>query len=515
MKTKRTKGLLAVALGSALIFLGLLSGCTASAQRHAEVLGAPAPCGQDDTAALQQALDRVSNGGVLVLGAGEYHVDGALCVPEKATLRAVQGALLCVGKEGSLTVNGRVQAGIYPIFAVEGQLQGSSPSTAYPQWFGAKGDGTTDDSRALEQAVRCFATVKLPETGDGGYVLGDVRLEKAVTVEGVGNSRITVLPAKGCEAVFCVAGSGISVKNFVINGASMKKDSTAFLMDSQRGDMSDISIENIHATALWGFLKDNGGEHSVTRFDCHSIQTTDYRGGQFYMTRFTEGITMSEIVVSAFANVYFPGIWVENANGWNLQDMDVAGGRLSGEGGHGMVFVNSKNVVLERAMMEFISGKGLWLKNCSGFSVGSWVSSPYQQEAILLEQVTDSRFDLLNIVGEYELNPIEGATADCLVLRDCSNCEFVNVNINRCYFQSLVLENCTDMRFKTLLIENNFGNGILEKGTSDRNIFEGVTISNIESDAEVVLVGENSEIRGLSTDELGFCQRYTKQGAEQ
>ena len=160
-----------LALGSALIFLGLLSGCTASAQRHAEVLGAPAPCGQDDTAALQQALDRVSNGGVLVLGAGEYHVDGALCVPEKATLRAVQGALLCVGKEGSLTVNGRVQAGIYPIFAVEGQLQGSSPSTAYPQWFGAKGDGTTDDSRALEQAVRCFATVKLPETRDGGYVL--------------------------------------------------------------------------------------------------------------------------------------------------------------------------------------------------------------------------------------------------------------------------------------------------------------------------------------------------------
>ena len=515
MSLKRAGYVLILIIGSLLLMAMLLSGCSAAATSRAEVLQAPAPCGADDTAALQQALDRVSDGGVLVLGVGEYRVDGALCIPEKATLRVVQGALLHVGAQGSLTVNGQVKAGIYRIFHNQGTMTGNSPSVAYAQWFGAKGDGATDDSLALEQAARCFATVRLPETKDGGYVFGDVRLETPVTVEGVGTSRVNVIPPRGSQSMFTVAGSGISIKNFYVNGKNMTEGSTAFLMDSQATDMSDVYIENIEGTALWGFLKDNGGEHSITRFDCHSIQTVNFRGGQLYMTRFTEDITMSEIVVSSFDNINFPGIWVENANGWNLRDMDVAGGRASGAGGHGMVFVNSKNVVLERAMMEYVNGKGLWLKNCSGFSVGNWVSGPYQEEGILLEQVTDSRFDLLNIIGEYGVNSIDKAKADSLVLRDCKNCEFVNVNINRNFFQSLVLENCTDMRFKTLLIENNFGNGILEKGTSDRNVFEGVTISNNKGTSEVVLVGDSSEIRGLASDALGFCQRYTKRGAEQ
>ena len=60
----------------------------------------------------------------------------------------------------TLTVNCSFDAGLYQIFYGDGDLSGNPKiEAAYPEWFGAKGDGVADDTNAIQKTVSWFPVI--------------------------------------------------------------------------------------------------------------------------------------------------------------------------------------------------------------------------------------------------------------------------------------------------------------------------------------------------------------------
>ena len=106
----------------------------------------------DDTPAFQAALAEIgTDRGTLVLARGAFRTN-TLTIPEHVDLMFVNGGRIVVPDGEKLTVLGGIEAPPDPIF--EGAVEGTPRVNAvYPQWFGARGDGTTDDAPALQQAA--------------------------------------------------------------------------------------------------------------------------------------------------------------------------------------------------------------------------------------------------------------------------------------------------------------------------------------------------------------------------
>jgi hypothetical protein len=75
-------------------------------------------------------------------------------VPASVKLSFAAGAVLKIKPGCTLEINGEIDAPPMEIFNGPGAVSGKpSNHRIYPQWFGARGDGNTDDSQALQNAA--------------------------------------------------------------------------------------------------------------------------------------------------------------------------------------------------------------------------------------------------------------------------------------------------------------------------------------------------------------------------
>ena len=81
-------------------------------------------------------------------------VTGDMTIPENVLLKFEKGGKVIVSENQTLTVNGPIEAGLWHIFDGDGSVVGTPHSeTLYPEWFGAVGDGITDDTTAIQTCL--------------------------------------------------------------------------------------------------------------------------------------------------------------------------------------------------------------------------------------------------------------------------------------------------------------------------------------------------------------------------
>lgn len=116
----------------------------------------------------------------LVFPTGVYKIASNVTFPSNVNLVMMHGGILKVYSGYSITGSGcKIDAGLWQIFdlSLGGTVIGSwDIEEVYPEWFGAKGDGVTDDGLAIKNSIKfsCFAKIGKTVFAKNYALYGDV-----------------------------------------------------------------------------------------------------------------------------------------------------------------------------------------------------------------------------------------------------------------------------------------------------------------------------------------------------
>lgn len=109
-----------------------------------------------------------------------YNLVHALTIPENVLVRFHPGAILRL-YDDNVALMGTIEADLWKIIEYRGEgwldARNSSLERVYPQWWGAKGNGSTDDTLAFQGAGRSGKTVFVP--------FGSYRISSQVSCIGI------------------------------------------------------------------------------------------------------------------------------------------------------------------------------------------------------------------------------------------------------------------------------------------------------------------------------------------
>ena len=286
----------------------------------------------------------------LVLRPGFWVMNGNITIPSNITLRIASGA--SVRTTGyALTLHGPLEAGLYPVFSGNGSLmfgQGAV-EVVYPEWWGAKGDGTVDCTAAINSAIASlpWGTVKF---GGGTYKIGNtVTLNKnRVNLVGQGPQATILLytPIRAGTAIFVYKSGAACVQNMIKGFGIQSADTHNFKKVAiQCRNVEELKIEDVAINPWNGSRASIGfqsrGKHMVSLLNCSiradiciSIEdnpdnTIDIDHYNFHNTYLIADIGSCVQVADGvnLTNVTFDGFqaWAPKTYGFYWKDTTAAG----------------------------------------------------------------------------------------------------------------------------------------------------------------------------------------------
>ncbi len=198
---------------------------------------------------LRDAITNAGNNNLTIVIGKPIFLTADLTVPEKIDLVFQKGAYIdsdtSVGNF-TLTINSSIHAGLYKIFGNNLTVNGNPKIEAvYPEWFGAVGDGVSDDTMALIKALSFYKNVILLNQYG---ITQTLTLGSNISIDGGG--AIKQLQ----QDIFCLYGNNISnirISNIKLNGLKTGNEVYGFDNPNQGiylVNCSNVFIENCVVT---------------------------------------------------------------------------------------------------------------------------------------------------------------------------------------------------------------------------------------------------------------------------
>jgi hypothetical protein len=455
----------------------------------------------DDSDSFIKALDSIGQKGYLYLEQGSYLIGGDITVPENVVISFSEDADIAVAKDKVLTIKGFVQAGIVQIFKGEGTVEGLIRNAGYPQWFGIS--DPIDDIPVFQKAINALKVMNVPVIGRP-YDVCNLIIDHEILIQGEGSVRTSLVFPKTGRRLFDIRSSNVVIKDFYVEG-NEENASTVLYFNNETNDLQNIAISNIWARNVGYFLRDSeSDEYIIDNVDLLDLRADMAKEIGIHMVNFRKGLRLNCIQIQnlgAGFKVIKPGMVYENIEDMYMTDIDVVGGKKNGTSANALVFKNCKNVTLDRADMEAVNGASLVMGNCSAFEINHWVSGVQDGEGFRLDNVRDSVFNLVYILGEnypgthYDSSDFGEPSPANISASGCEGLIFNGLNINRGFGDGIVLNNTRNTVINGLTISQMDGDGYIETGDSDNNLVKGLACGDIKG-ASVIQTGPSSRILG-------------------
>ena len=183
-------------------------------------------------------------------------------IPGNVAVSVLRGGSFSITEGKTLTINGPLEAGLYKVFSGPGavvfttvQFRDMPTPKRVPQWFGAKGDGNSDDTAAFTALMKSSNSIYIP---NGTYIIKD-SLPKARYVLGEDEWQTVIFfkPAVDGKVLFDCSPDDIktgfywqaTIKNLSIAGGGTV-NKTAIRFWHVRGGA--IDYVHVHFGPGWG-----------------------------------------------------------------------------------------------------------------------------------------------------------------------------------------------------------------------------------------------------------------------
>lgn len=260
---------------------------------------------------IQKAINAIgSSYKILKLSEGKWLISSDIEIPSNIKLNLEKGATIDVVEGKMFKIHGLIDAPVAHIFTGAGEIVFDTDylQTVYPQWWGAKGDGLTEDTVTVQLAINSF-------TGKGGeiyfpegiYVVDSIGIKSNITAKG--NGQNSILKQK--------SGSQYCVGTNPYNGKI------------KRGDLNPTDIKFINL-GFRGTVDTDGFSEFFMLLDVRVASNiyvskcsfTGFRGDGIYLGEKNLGGIESHNTKVTISECVFNGINKDNRNGISIIDCD-------------------------------------------------------------------------------------------------------------------------------------------------------------------------------------------------
>ncbi|MHB8964206.1 MAG: right-handed parallel beta-helix repeat-containing protein, partial [Saccharofermentanales bacterium] len=298
---------------------------------------------------------------------GVYRIDGQVNVPLEVTFAFEEGAMLSLGKSSQVKFSGAVMAYGWQVFEGEGDILGIlNNERVYPQWFGAKGDGETEDSEAFRRAIAHSNEIAVPFT-EKGYVLKDITVPSVKRIYGLDAKKSIIIGYEDCENLFTFLSGTKEVKisNFSLD-MSKTGESTCFFFNAETLGCTYFEIWDIDTFAAYNVVRDARvppnkiySTNLLFRdFSCKSTRGSAVETGNFWGFVFFRDMLFDNSGIYADCGIKgnYPAFLITDNAGAILQNLEIIG---SGD--------DENN---EEDGFLYIDDVATWMQGCTISNVG-------------------------------------------------------------------------------------------------------------------------------------------------
>lgn len=466
----------------------------------------------DDSGAINAAIDSaVREGHDVYFPEGRYLVKKSVTFPEGTAAVFADGAVIVtVGTRKLVSFGGGVEAGNYRIFEGDGigKALKNSHDSGNPVWFGATGDGVTDDTKAFLAAWEIFSRLSVPYS-ENGYVLSGISSAKGMILSGADPERRTVIKAAAVGELFTVKAPGyFTVENIAFDLSEMPDGSTAFFLDTV-GYMEYIFIRNCSFTDGYHCFTDAKSSGLVMHM---YVEETDFirnRNSTFDIEDFEGFIFMKKILIDNSGSYKHHGldrgitaIDIDDVRGTIFEEMTLIGGNSGFPDERGFNIPGQVQLMAslwwDRVEIRDMSGCAVYLNNTTLCSLVH-VTVKNCGEGIRIGSSWDVQLSDVNVSDVKKGNGI--------YLSSCRNSEIYGCTVDNAAKSGVKLASCTGVSVTGITVRD-----CGEYGYCDMNGSKTVLISSECTGNRKAQVSVTGSVSSVYDTDCGNGKRVTAEG---